>query len=182
MGGFHAVSFVSWQKIAMLSCAVAQCRPTALERLERGAPAECMLVPRNSDDPRMTNSSFIEGYSTNGSLSYAPYSNDARISYAHVLPDLLRRGPASLRAGGRDVDAAAEDRGFEGDFRGLRDCAGSFCRGVECARGWRSGGDVCYAAGHAGDCGAAGGFWGSCLARPGWYGAIEFVDGNDRDV
>lgn len=35
------------------------------------------------DDPRMTNSSFIEGYSTNGSLHYAPYGNDARISYAH---------------------------------------------------------------------------------------------------
>jgi hypothetical protein len=35
------------------------------------------------DDPRMTNSSFIEGYSTNGNLHYAPYSNDARISHAH---------------------------------------------------------------------------------------------------
>lgn len=35
------------------------------------------------DDPRMTNSSFIEGYSTNGDLHYAPYDNDARISYAH---------------------------------------------------------------------------------------------------
>ncbi|KAB5546906.1 alpha-L-rhamnosidase [Coniochaeta sp. 2T2.1] len=35
------------------------------------------------DDPRMTNSSFIEGYSTNGDLHYAPYGNDARISHAH---------------------------------------------------------------------------------------------------
>ena len=35
------------------------------------------------DDPRMTNSSFIEGYSTNGKLHYAPYGNDARISHAH---------------------------------------------------------------------------------------------------
>ncbi|KAF1961374.1 Six-hairpin glycosidase [Byssothecium circinans] len=35
------------------------------------------------DDPRMTNSSFIEGYATNGSLHYAPYDNDARISHAH---------------------------------------------------------------------------------------------------
>jgi hypothetical protein len=35
------------------------------------------------DDPRMTNSSFIEGYSTNGDLHYAPYDNDARISHAH---------------------------------------------------------------------------------------------------
>lgn len=35
------------------------------------------------DDPRMTNSSLIEGYSTNGDLHYAPYSNDDRISHAH---------------------------------------------------------------------------------------------------
>ena len=35
------------------------------------------------DDPRMTNSTFIEGYSTDGSLHYAPYTNDPRISHAH---------------------------------------------------------------------------------------------------
>lgn len=35
------------------------------------------------DDPRMTNSTFIEGYSTNGDLHYAPYANDPRISHAH---------------------------------------------------------------------------------------------------
>ncbi|KAF8583301.1 glycoside hydrolase family 78 protein [Ramaria rubella] len=35
------------------------------------------------DDPRMTNSTFIEGYSADGALHYPPYSNDARISYAH---------------------------------------------------------------------------------------------------
>lgn len=35
------------------------------------------------DDPRMTNSSFIEGYSTNGDLHYTPYGNDARVSHAH---------------------------------------------------------------------------------------------------
>lgn len=35
------------------------------------------------DDPRMTNSTFIEGYSTTGKLHYAPYKNDARISHAH---------------------------------------------------------------------------------------------------
>ncbi|KAI9689906.1 MAG: hypothetical protein M1822_009788 [Bathelium mastoideum] len=40
--------------------------------------AEFML-----DDPRMTNSTFIEGYSTDGSLHYAPYTNDARVSHAH---------------------------------------------------------------------------------------------------
>lgn len=35
------------------------------------------------DDPRMTNSTFIEGYSTTGALHYAPYSNDPRISHSH---------------------------------------------------------------------------------------------------
>ncbi|KAJ5754108.1 uncharacterized protein N7511_008261 [Penicillium nucicola] len=35
------------------------------------------------NDPRMTQSTFIEGYSTDGSLHYAPYSNDARVSHAH---------------------------------------------------------------------------------------------------
>lgn len=35
------------------------------------------------DDPRMTNSSFIEGYSSDGSLHYAPYTNDPRVSHAH---------------------------------------------------------------------------------------------------
>ena len=35
------------------------------------------------DDPRMTNSTFIEGYSTTGEIHYPPYSEDSRISYAH---------------------------------------------------------------------------------------------------
>ncbi|KAI0735418.1 bacterial alpha-L-rhamnosidase domain protein [Earliella scabrosa] len=35
------------------------------------------------DDPRMTNSTFIEGYSITGELHYAPYANDPRISHAH---------------------------------------------------------------------------------------------------
>jgi hypothetical protein len=35
------------------------------------------------DDPRMTNSTFIEGYASTGELHYAPYTNDPRISHAH---------------------------------------------------------------------------------------------------
>jgi hypothetical protein len=35
------------------------------------------------DDPRMTNSTFIEGYASDGSLHYAPYTNDPRVSHAH---------------------------------------------------------------------------------------------------
>ncbi|KAF2687248.1 glycoside hydrolase family 78 protein [Lentithecium fluviatile CBS 122367] len=35
------------------------------------------------DDPRMTNSTFIEGYSSTGEMNYPPYVNDARISHSH---------------------------------------------------------------------------------------------------
>ncbi|KAJ4362511.1 hypothetical protein N0V83_010605 [Neocucurbitaria cava] len=42
--------------------------------------------------PLMTNSTFIEGYSSDGSLHYAPYANDARISHAHGWST----GPTSL--------------------------------------------------------------------------------------
>jgi hypothetical protein len=44
------------------------------------------------NDPRMTNSSFIEGYSASGSLHYAPYTNDPRVSHAHGWST----GPTSL--------------------------------------------------------------------------------------
>ncbi|THX36416.1 bacterial alpha-L-rhamnosidase domain-containing protein [Aureobasidium pullulans] len=35
------------------------------------------------DDPRMTNSTFMEGYAFDGETHYAPYTNDPRISHAH---------------------------------------------------------------------------------------------------
>ncbi|KAH8793970.1 hypothetical protein BGZ57DRAFT_937933 [Hyaloscypha finlandica] len=44
------------------------------------------------DDRRMTNSTFIEGYSADGSLHCAPYTNDPRISHAHDWST----GPTSL--------------------------------------------------------------------------------------
>ncbi|KAI0824104.1 bacterial alpha-L-rhamnosidase domain protein [Trametes gibbosa] len=53
-------------------------RPETALTLIRHMWADFML-----DDPRMTNSTFIEGYSTTGALHYAPYTNDARISHAH---------------------------------------------------------------------------------------------------
>ncbi|KAK4917031.1 hypothetical protein LTR49_015068 [Elasticomyces elasticus] len=60
------------------------------------------------DDPRMTNSSLIEGYSTDGSLHYAPYDNDARVSHAHGWAT----GPTSaltfLGAGIRVLSAAGQ--------------------------------------------------------------------------
>jgi hypothetical protein len=35
------------------------------------------------NDPRKTSLSFIEGYSADGSLHYAPYTNDPPVSHAH---------------------------------------------------------------------------------------------------
>ncbi|KEQ73170.1 alpha-L-rhamnosidase [Aureobasidium namibiae CBS 147.97] len=35
------------------------------------------------DDPRMTNSTYIEGYDTSGALHYPAYEDDARISHSH---------------------------------------------------------------------------------------------------
>jgi hypothetical protein len=35
------------------------------------------------DDPRMTNSTYIEGYDTSGALHYPAYADDARISHSH---------------------------------------------------------------------------------------------------
>lgn len=59
---------------------------TALD-LIRSMWADFML-----DDPRMTNSTFIEGYASDGSLHYAPYTNDPRVSHAHGWAT----GPTSL--------------------------------------------------------------------------------------
>ncbi|PIL35405.1 hypothetical protein GSI_02131 [Ganoderma sinense ZZ0214-1] len=53
-------------------------RTVAALTLIRNMWADFML-----DDPRMTNSTFIEGYSTTGELHYMPYPNDPRISHAH---------------------------------------------------------------------------------------------------
>ncbi|RPD81754.1 bacterial alpha-L-rhamnosidase domain protein [Lentinus tigrinus ALCF2SS1-7] len=53
-------------------------RTDAALSLVRNMWADFML-----DDPRMTNSTFIEGYSVTGELHYAPYANDPRISHAH---------------------------------------------------------------------------------------------------
>jgi hypothetical protein len=44
---------------------------------------KCMWADFILDDPRMTNSTFIEGYSTNGDVHDTPYTNNLRISHAH---------------------------------------------------------------------------------------------------
>lgn len=81
------------------------------------------------DDPRMTNSTFIEGYATDGSLRYAPYSNTPRLSHAHgwstgptaaltfYTAGLQLTGPAGARwrfapqpGDLREVDAGFETR------------------------------------------------------------------------
>ena len=78
------------------------------------------------DDPRMTNSTFIEGYSTNGDLHYAPYSNDPRISHAHGWAT----GPTSTltfyAAGLRVTSAAGKTWSVSPNLGGLTNAAAGF--------------------------------------------------------
>lgn len=85
------------------------------------------------DDPRMTNSTFIEGYSADGSLAYAPYANDARVSHAHGWSagptSLLMFYTAGLRiasAGGRTWVVAPRLGGLGSVEAGYVAPAGSF--------------------------------------------------------
>ncbi|EOA87433.1 glycoside hydrolase family 78 protein [Exserohilum turcica Et28A] len=78
------------------------------------------------DDPRMTNSTFIEGYSTTGELIYAPYKNSPRISHAHGWAtgptlsltqyvagiELLTAGGATWRIAPSLGDLTVADAGF----------------------------------------------------------------------
>lgn len=72
------------------------------------------------EDPRMTNSTFIEGYSTNGDVHYAPYADDARVSYAHGWSS----GPTSsltfYAAGLQVLSAAGQTWLIEPQLGGLK--------------------------------------------------------------
>ena len=85
------------------------------------------------NDPRMTNSTFIEGYSTSGELHYAPYLNDARISHAHGWATgptaSLTVDVAGLRvgsAGGRTWTIAPALGDLKWAHAGFRTAVGSF--------------------------------------------------------
>lgn len=85
------------------------------------------------DDPRMTNSTFIEGYQDNGVLHYAPYTNDPRISHAHGWAT----GPTStltfylggihlLSAGGKTWEIAPTPGGLQNIDTGFSTTVGVF--------------------------------------------------------
>ncbi|KAM0136265.1 hypothetical protein ACHAO1_004742 [Botrytis cinerea] len=78
------------------------------------------------DDPRMTNSTFIEGYSSDGTLHYAPYSNDPRVSHAHGWST----GPTSALtfhgAGLRVTEAAGKSWSVAPNLGGLTDIEAGF--------------------------------------------------------
>ncbi|KAH7024263.1 bacterial alpha-L-rhamnosidase domain-containing protein [Macrophomina phaseolina] len=82
------------------------------------------------DDPRMTNSTFIEGYSTTGELHYAPYNNDPRISHAHGWAT----GPTStltfLVAGIKLLSAGGETWVIEPSFGDLTAVEAGFVTGL----------------------------------------------------
>lgn len=94
------------------------------------------------DDPRMTNSTFIEGYAADGSLAYAPYTNDARVSHAHGWST----GPTSLlmfrtaglsiaSAGGRTWTVAPSLGGLTSVEAGYVAPAGAFAVKVQAETG-----------------------------------------------
>lgn len=72
------------------------------------------------DDPRMTNSTFIEGYSTDGSLVYAPYANSPRISHAHGWSTAPTSVLMNYAAGLKIMDGAGEIWRIEPQPGGLR--------------------------------------------------------------
>ena len=78
------------------------------------------------DDPRMTNSSFIEGYSTNGDLHYAPYDNDARISYAHGWATSPTSSLTFLAAGLQVTSADGKTWSIQPRLGGLREVSAGF--------------------------------------------------------
>jgi len=58
------------------------------------------------NNPEMTNSTFVEGYNTNGSLIYPAYLNNPRISHAHGWSTGPVSALSTLVAGIRFVGAA----------------------------------------------------------------------------
>ena len=89
------------------------------------------------DDPRMTNSTFIEGYSTNGDLHYAPYDNDPRISHAHGWAtgptSALTQNAAGLQilsAGGKTWTVAPRLGGLKNAEAGYSTLLGNFMSNV----------------------------------------------------
>ncbi|KAF1921332.1 alpha-L-rhamnosidase [Ampelomyces quisqualis] len=82
------------------------------------------------DDPRMTNSSFIEGYSTSGDLRYAPYVNDARISHAHGWATGPTASLSSYVAGLQVVRAGGAEWKVAPQMGGLRRVDAGFETGV----------------------------------------------------
>jgi hypothetical protein len=62
-----------------------------------GRPSRALSLIRTMwgymlEAPGMTGSTFIEGYAVDGSLHYAPYSNDPKVSHAHAWAS----GPTSI--------------------------------------------------------------------------------------
>ena len=94
------------------------------------------------NDGRMTNSTFIEGYSADGSLHYAPYPNDPRVSHAHGWSSgptsALSRFVTGLEftsAAGKTWKIAPMLGDLESVQGGLTTSLGAFSVDVECRHG-----------------------------------------------
>ncbi|KAI9731478.1 MAG: hypothetical protein M1834_004598 [Cirrosporium novae-zelandiae] len=84
------------------------------------------------DSEEMTNSTFIEGYSTDGSMHYAPYNNDPRVSHAHGWST----GPTSVLT---NYIAGIELTGVMGQTWTMRPAPGNLTQieaGFQTGLGW----------------------------------------------
>ncbi|ETS78788.1 hypothetical protein PFICI_08641 [Pestalotiopsis fici W106-1] len=79
------------------------------------------------DDPRMTNSTFLEGYSTDGSIRWAPYTTaDSKISYAHGWSTTPTSALTNLAAGIRLTGPAGRSWIMQPRLGGLRNITAGF--------------------------------------------------------
>ncbi|KAH8897926.1 bacterial alpha-L-rhamnosidase domain protein [Thozetella sp. PMI_491] len=94
------------------------------------------------DDPRMTNSSFIEGYATDGELHYAPYDNDARVSHAHGWATSPTSSLTFLAAGLRLTAAAGKTWVVEPKLGGLQHLEAGYTTALgDFSASWEAAGD-----------------------------------------
>lgn len=139
------------------------------------------------NDPRMTNSTFIEGYEANGDLHYAPYNNDPRVSHAHGWATgptstlmfyvagihLLTDGGATWRISPGLGDLTSVDAGFRTNL-------GAFSSQVNASSGSITGMKFSAPAGTMGSVSVPGGVSGTLMSSNGTN--VQLVNGEASNV
>ncbi|CAL3972999.1 unnamed protein product [Diplocarpon coronariae] len=127
------------------------------------------------DDPRMTNSTLVEGYSTDGSLRYL-YAHDARVSHAHGWATAPTATLTFLGAGVQLLTAAGATWRVQPRLGGLKRVTAGYETPLgRFAAEWRAAGD-----GDGGD--GDGGLVGSFETPEGTAGTLVLPAGDVRPV